>query len=90
MEHRQYFFIDVPNENVIHSLNVCIGLNITQRYNLDKDVLFVKTTIKLVEDEMAKGVKLNKIFPPGLTTEVTYLQALTRLNSPEFTEPIEL
>jgi hypothetical protein len=87
---RRYFFIDVPNENMIHSLNVCIGANDTQRFSLDNSVLFVKTNQACIDKELNKGVKLNKIFPPGLTTEVTYLQALERLNSPEFQEPLLL
>lgn len=87
---RRYFIIDVPNENVIHSLNVCIGLNITQRYNLTKDKLFVKTNDTCIVKEIEKGVRLNKVFPPGLTTEYTYLQALEILQGEEWTQPIEL
>ena len=87
---RRYFIINVPNENIIHSLNVCIGLNITQRYSLAKDKLFVKTNEDCINKELGKGVKLNKIFPPGLTTEYTYLQALEILQGEEWTQPIEL
>ena len=89
---RRYFIIDVPNENVIHSLNVCIGLNITQRYSLDGKKLFVKTNTTCIDKELEKGVKLNKIFPTGLTTEYTYLQVLEILQGEDFqtAELIEL
>ena len=84
MENRQYFIIKVPNENVIHSLNVCIGFNSTQMYNNNNDKLFVKCTKNLVAAECDKGVKLNKIFPPGLTTEYTYEEIKVILQGEEW------
>ena len=87
---RQYFIIRVPNENVIHSLNVCIGLNITQRYNLAKDELYVKTNQAYIDKEVGKGVSLNQIFPPGLTTEYTYEEISVILQGYEWQEQIEL
>ena len=90
MEERRYFFIRLPNENVIHALDVCIGLNSTQRYNLADDVLYVKTTPELIDSKVNSGVSLNTIFPAGLTTEVTYQEALIRLSTTEFSEDIEV
>jgi hypothetical protein len=81
---RRYFIIDVPNENIIHSLNVCIGLNITQRYSLDSSLLFVKTNAFCIDKEVKKGVKLNQIFPPGLTTEYTYEEIKVILQGEEW------
>ena len=73
---RQYYIIKIPNENVSHSLNICIGENSTQRYSLDGSLLFVKTNDTLIAKEESKGVSRKKIFPPGLTTEYTYEEIL--------------
>jgi predicted type IV restriction endonuclease len=81
---RRYFIVKIPNENVIHSLNVCIGLNITQKYNLDKSLLYVKTNSDCILKELEKDVRLNKVFPPGLTTEYTYEEILVILQGEEW------
>ena len=83
---RRYFFIDMPNENVTHSLSVRVGgENVTETYSLDGSVLFIKTTYDLISNN---GNSFNTIFPPAFTTEVTYEEAKTRLRSSEFTEDI--
>ena len=71
-EKRRFFIVEVPNGNLIHSLNVCIGLNETQTYVLNGKSLYVKTTQSRIQEEEDKGVSINKIFPPGLATEYTY------------------
>ena len=87
---RKYYIIKIPNENVIHSLNVCIGFNSTQRYNIAKDKLYIKTDDYQVAAECDKGVKMNQIFPPGLTTEYTYEEIKVILQGEEWQQPIEL
>lgn len=89
MEEREYYFVRLPNDNVIHALDVCIGLNDTQRYNLAEDVIYVKTTPELIDSKINGGVGRSTLFPPGLTTQVTYEQALSRLRSAEFTPVID-
>jgi hypothetical protein len=81
---RKYYIIKVPNENILHSLNVCIGVNSTQRYSLDKSMLFVKTNADLIAKEEGKGVSRNKILPPGLTTEYSYEDVLKELRGVEW------
>lgn len=81
---RKYYFINLPNDNIIHALDVCIGENDTQKYSLDRSVLFVKTNNDLIDAKVNKGTKLNSIFPNGLTEEVTYEEAKIRLNTLEF------
>lgn len=80
----KYFFIKIPNEKIINSLNVCVGRNATQKYSTNKKVLFVKTNDTLINLELNRGKSMNDIFPPGLVTEVTYVQARERLRSKEF------
>ncbi len=84
MGKRRHFFISVPNENSIHALNVCIGLNGTQIYSIDKKTLYVKTTDVLINNETEKGIEQDKMFPPGLTEEKTYQEANRILKSSKF------
>jgi hypothetical protein len=80
---RRYFFIDLPNANVSHSLNVRVGKVKSDTYSLDGTVLFVKTTNQLIANS---SENFNTIFPPAFTTEVTLEEAKTRLRSSEFSE----
>lgn len=81
---RKYYFIDLPNDNVIHALDVCIGESVIQRQSLDGSVILVRTTQDLIDAKVNSGVGLNSIFPNGLSEEVTYEEALTRCRSAEF------
>lgn len=83
-EKRRHFIVTVPNDNVIHSLNVCIGLNISQRYSLDGKSLYVKTVQSLIQGEEDKGVSINKIFPPGLTAEYSYSEVMNILKGADW------
>jgi len=65
---RRYFIIDLPNENVIHALNVRLGETVSSIYNADSTKVFVKTT----EDFITNSSRpFNTIFPPALSTEYT-------------------
>jgi hypothetical protein len=68
---RRYFFITIPNENMVHALDVFLGVNVNPRYNIAKDVVGIKTTQDLIDAKVNSGVGINTIFPSGLTTEVT-------------------
>ena len=83
---RRYFFIALPNENVIKALNVRVGTSVSDTYSLDGSVVFIKTNENLIANS---SDNFNTIFPPALTTETTLEEALIRLRSIEFTEPIE-
>lgn len=83
---RRYFFIDLPNDNVIHAIEVMAGENNRQIKSLDESVLFIKTTQDLIDAKVNSGVGLKTIFPNGLTTETTYEEAKARVRSSEFKE----
>ena len=85
---RQYYFIKIPNENILHSLNVCIGIDSTQIFSLDRKILYVKTNEKLIAIEESKGVGRGKIFPKGLTKEYTYEQVKELLMGDNWQENI--
>ena len=85
---RQYYFIKIPNENILHSLNVCIGIDSTQIFSLDRKILYVKTNEKLIAIEESKGVERVKIFPKGLTKEYTYEQVKELLMGDNWQENI--
>ena len=82
---RRYFIVELPNENVIHSLEVCIGDNDTQRYSLDNSKLYVKTNAMLLNNKIDSGTPMNIIIPPGLSTEYTLDEILIELQKPEWT-----
>jgi len=86
---RRYFIVDIPNENMIHALDVCIGDNSTQRYSLDGTQLFVKTNGMLLKSKTDNGVDMNTIIPPGLSTEYTLEEVLLILNGPEWTDEMK-
>ena len=79
---RRYFFISLPNDNIIKALNVRLGYNVSDTYSLDGSVVYVKTTKDLISNS---SDNFNSIFPPSLTEEVTLDEAITRLRSAEFT-----
>lgn len=82
---RRYFIMDLPNVNVIHALDVCIGLNETQRYSLDGTKLYIKTTPELITAKVNSGIGLSVLFPPGLTREYTIEEMKQLLEGPEWT-----
>ena len=88
MENRKYFILTVPNENMIHALDVCIGDNEDQRWNLAEDELLVKTTDDLINTKINSGVSRTKIFPKGLTTEYTYEEVLALMGTIEWVIPL--
>ena len=90
MEERIYAILTVPNENMLHALDVCIGDNDTQRRNLAEDELLVKTNQNLIDIKVNSGIGMTKIFPPGLTTYITYEQALTLMSTAEWSAPSEI
>jgi hypothetical protein len=81
---RQYYIVKIPNDNLIHALDVCIGDNATQRYSLDGKNVIVKTNQLLIDKKINTGIERTKIFPPGLTTELTYSQALSLMQTNEW------
>jgi hypothetical protein len=81
---RIYKIIELPNENVVHALNVSIGANETQRYSLDGSKIIIKTTQSLIDKEISKGSSLNKIFPNVLTTDCTHEEILLEVQKPEW------
>lgn len=89
MEKRRYFIIEVPNENVVDALDLCIGENDTQRYSLDGSKLYVKTNDELIKKKENQGKKLSKILPSGLATEYTHDEILEIMRTPEWQEPID-
>ena len=85
-EKRQYYFIKIPNGLSKHSKNVCVGDACYYRKSINGSTAYIKTTQPLIDKEVAKGVGIDKIFPPGLTEKVTYEVAKERLRSIEFQE----
>jgi hypothetical protein len=71
---RIYKIIELPNENVIHALNVCIGEYSNVRYSLDGSKVIIKTTQELIDIEINKGVTLEQIFPSEKTQDFTLEQ----------------
>lgn len=41
---RRYFIMTIPNNEENNALDICIGDNTTQKYNLDSSELLIKTT----------------------------------------------
>ena len=87
---RRYFFISLPNENVIHALNIRLGENVSNTYNLDGSVIFIKTTADLILNKVNTGISIGVIFPNGLTTELTLEESIVRLRSTEFQNEVNM
>ena len=84
MMERRYFFVNLPNENVVHALSVALGTTSIPRYNLAKTVVGIKTTHDIITEKVKSGVPLNIIFPVGLTTEVTEEQYRTTMRGDDW------
>lgn len=71
---REYYIVKIPNPNsqIKHALDVSIGDNEDQRYSLDGSLVIIKTTPQRIAEKEAKGVPFDTIFPPALTTKVSY------------------
>ena len=85
---RRYFIVKLPKEQSKKTLDVCIGLNETQRFSNNGNSLYVKTTQELIDKELKKGMKFKDIFPPNLTTEYTYLDVSDILQGNKWNEEI--
>ena len=83
---RRYFKVKIPNPNsqIAHTLDVSIGDNETQRYSLDGKNVIIKTNPERIKEKEDSGVDFDTIFPPGLTTELTYEQALALMQTEEW------
>jgi hypothetical protein len=86
MENRQYYTVKIPNPNsqIQYALEVSIGENETQRYSLDGSLVIIKTTPQRVGKKEEQGIPFDTIFPPGLTTELTYNEALELMQTSEW------
>ena len=62
---RRYFIIELPNQNMSQALDICIGLNSTQRYSLDGNKLLVKTTNELINEKQ-------KTYPAPMVRPVNF------------------
>lgn len=78
MENREYYIIKIPNprSSIKDAIDVSIGNDNTQRYKGDGSEVIIKTTPTRINKKEKEGIKFDKIFPPGLTTKVTYKEAL--------------
>ena len=83
---RKYYKIKIPNPNsqIAYALDSSIGMNITQRYSLDGKYVIIKTNDTRIDTIKSSGVDFDNIFPPGLTTELTYEEALELMNTSEW------
>lgn len=83
---REYFILKIPNPNsqIKYALDVSIGKNETQRYSLDGSLVIIKTTPQRVGKKEEQGIPFDTIFPPGLTTELTYQEALEMMQTSEW------
>ena len=89
---RQYYIIQVPNPNsgIQHALEVSIGQVDTQRYSLDGSEVIIKTNAKLIKGKTDAGASMNILFPPGLTTAITYVEALVLTRTPDWQLPSDV
>jgi len=74
---REYYKIKIPNpqSQIQHTIDVSIGVDDTQRYSLDGKYVIIKTTPSIINIKINTGVSRDTIFPPGLTTQLTYEEA---------------
>ena len=86
------FIIKIPNPNskIANALDSSIGLNITQRYSLDKSMVGIRTTKERIQSIVRNGVDFDKIFPPGLTTKLPLKEFIDLLNTDEWQNNEEL
>ena len=89
---RQYYVVSIPNPNsqIQDALEVSIGQVETQRYSLDGSEVLIKTNANLIKGKTDAGVDMNTLFPPGLTTTVTYEEALALMQTAEWQQPFEI
>ena len=89
---RQYYVIRIPNPNsqIQDALEACIGQVETQRYSLDGGDVLIKTNAACIKGKTDAGVSMNTLFPPGLTTELTYEEALALMQTAEWQAPLDL
>jgi len=80
---RRYFIIELPNQNMSQALDICIGLNSTQRYSLDGNKLLVKTTNELI-NEKQKTFNIENLLNSVFCTEYTHEEILTIMNTLEW------
>lgn len=81
---RLYFKIRVPHEDMMQTLDVCIGENSTKKYSLDKSLMIAKTTQERIDRKAARGISYNKLFPLGLATSLTYEEAYALAQTSKF------
>lgn len=70
---RLYAKVKVPHAEMSHTLDVCVAGE--SRICNDGSVMLVKTTQDLIDSKVNSGVSMNTMFPPGLTTWITYEEA---------------
>ena len=87
---RRYFFVNLPNENVVHALSVSLGTTSIPRYNLAGDVVGIKTTVDILANKISNGVAFNTIFPTGLSTEVTLEEYRTTMQGDDWQDNTEI
>ena len=80
---RRYFIIELPNQNMIQALEVCIGIAETQRYSLDNSKLFVKTNQNLI-DEKQQSFDIENLLNSQFVTEYTLEEVKTILNNSDW------
>ena len=83
MEDRKYYIVKVPTtvSEIQNALDISIGSNLTQKYSADGTEVIIKTTLTRIKAKEDEGIKFDDIFPPSLTTEVTYQEALELMNT---------
>ena len=74
---RRYFIIELPNQNMSQALDICIGLNSTQRYSLDGLKLLIKTNQNDIDTYLGGDVSI-------LGVEYTHEEILTIMNTLEW------
>jgi hypothetical protein len=78
---RQYYVVETSNEHLEHSIHSCIGGAGTQRYSLDGKYILIKTNAALMEQTCCGNVYKDMVLPSGLTTELTYEEALALMRT---------
>ena len=91
---RRYFIIDKSKarvEDLFTALEMCIGVDNTQRYSLDMSLLFIKTTQDAIDKMLANnpGYTLEQILELTFTTEYTYEEALSILDGSDWQKEID-
>ena len=80
---RRYFIMTIPNNEENNALDICIGDNTTQKYNLDSSELLIKTTQENIDVYLSGSTE-------SLGIEYTYEEICSVLSGPNWLGDVEL